>query len=220
MIEAVGIVGFTGPNGVGKTLVAVSEAIEDMKRGRTVLSTVQIDCEYGSSVPITSYRQLLEAENCTVLLDEVAAIFPSSESTAMGAELAIWLQAARHVGVTIRWTAPGWMRADNKLRLCTQVLVGVQGIGKRTLPGEFWPRPLLIMAGALDTATIKPDAPPEKVLKRRIYVPQRLSGWGAYDTYASTPRIGSPPTGGACPDCGGRRKVEYCTPERHELLNV
>lgn len=218
MIEGAPIVGFTGANGAGKTLIAVSEAIADMRRGRPVYSTVPITCEFGESIPLVSYSQLLDIRNATVLFDEVAAIFSSRDSMAMPSEVGLWLQALRHIGVTVRWTAPGWSRADVQLRLVTQVLVSVRGIGKKYTPGEFWPRPYAIMAAALDTASTKLDAVPETVLSRRIFIPSRLSGWGAYDTLADTPRLGNPPTGGNCPDCGGKRKPVYCTPELHSQL--
>lgn len=220
MIEGCPIVGFTGPNGAGKTLVAVTEAIADMRAGRTVVSTVQIDSEHGSSVPLTSLRQLLELEDCTVLLDEVAVVFSSRGSMGLAPEVEVWLQTLRHRNITVRWTAPGWMRADTMLRGVTQVLVTCHPMGKKRAAGVFWPRPLVILAAALDVHSIPQDATPEKILKRRVYVPQRLAGWGAYDTMADTPRVGHPRSGGNCPDCGGSRRAEPCTPDRHRLLGV
>lgn len=220
LIDGCPIVGFTGPNGAGKTLVAVSEAIEDMKRGRRVVSTVQITSEFGESEPLRTFPQLLALEDCTVLLDEVSVIFSSRGSLALPAEVEVWLQTLRHRNVTVRWTAPGWMRADTMLRGVTQVLVSCQPLGKKRSPGQFWPRPLVILAAAMDVYSIPQDATPEKILKRRVYIPQRLGGWGAYDTMADTPRVGQPRTGGHCPDCGGTRAAAKCSTDRHRELGL
>lgn len=223
--------GFTGANGMGKTLVAASViANDDLRRGRDVYSTVQIDSPWGSSKPLISMRQLLDLRDATVFLDEVAAIFSSRDSLAVPREFDLFLQTMRHKGITVRWTAPAWARADVRLRECTQVVVGCHGLGKyrpKVLDPEtgdrvpqFWPRPLAIGVGALDTTEIGVDDTPEKVLKRRIFIPQLLVGWGAYDSLADTPRIGHPPTGGACVDCGGIMPRIACSVERHQELGM
>lgn len=219
MIQDVPIVGFTGPNGAGKTLVAVSECIADMRAGRPVYSTLPIASVHGDSLPILSMGHLLELRDCTVLLDEVAATF-SSRDRGIPEEFDLFLQTLRHRGVTLRWTAPAWMRAEIRLREITQVAVNVFPLGRRRSAGSFWPRPLFIMAGALDTVGVPLDATPDKVLRRRVYWPSRLPGWGAYDTLADTPRIGHPSSGGSCVDCGGFRRREACTPERHQAMGL
>lgn len=215
------IVGFTGPNGMGKTLVAVScIANDDLRLGRPVYSTVPITSPWGDSLPITSLRQLLELRDCTVFLDEVAVIFSSRDSMLVPREFDVFLQTLRHKGVTLRWTAPAWARADVRVREVTQVVVSCQGLGKVKVAGSFWRRPMLTLCGALDTISVAVDAAPEKVLKRRLFIPQALVGWGGYDTHADTPRIGHTATGGACVDCGGQTKRESCTVERHESLSI
>lgn len=215
------IVGFTGANGVGKTLVAASVIInDDLRRGRPVLSTVPLSSVWGDSEPLTSYRQMLDAHDCTVFLDEVAVAFSSRDSLLVPREFDVFLQTLRHRGVTLRWTAPAWLRADVRLREVTQVVVGCRGIGRRRVPGSFWPAPLLTMCGALDTVSVAVDETPTHVLKRRLFVPQLLVGYGAYDTLAEAPRIGHPPTGGACVDCGGTVPREACSIERHASLGL
>lgn len=215
------IVGFTGPNGAGKTLVAVSCVIQDdLRVGRPVYSTVQIDHPYGSSIPLVSLRQLLELRDCTVLIDEIAAIFSSRDSLQVPKEFDVFLQTLRHRGVTLRWTAPAWARADVRVREITQVAVSISILGKRLGRGEFWPTPLSIFVGALDATGVAVDTAPEKVSKRRVLIPQALQGWGAYDTLADTPRLGAAPHSGSCVDCGGSVPRPACSADRHQELGL
>jgi len=213
------VVGYTGPNGVGKTLVAVSDGIEDMRAGRKLVSTVPVSSPWGDSEPLLSLRQLLELRDCTLLVDEVAAVF-SSRDGVLPYEVEIFLQSMRHQGVTLRWTAPAWARANILLREVTQVSVPVFRIGR--IGKGFWPRPLLVGAAAMDVTGLKLDQTPEKVMfgSRRLWVPQRLPGWGRYDSEANVSRIGWPRQNGRCPDCGGTVRAEACTVERHEHLGI
>lgn len=216
------IVGFTGVNGAGKTLVAVSEAMRDMSMGRTVVSTVPISCPWGESVPLLSLRQLLELRDCTVLIDEVSVIFSSRNTGGLPDEVSTFLQSMRHQAVTLRWTAPAWSRADIQLRQVTQVSVNVLPVGRRSVPGSFWPRPVMVGAAAFDCTSMPVDSTPEKVMRgsRRLWVPSRLPGWGSYDSEADVSRIGWAPQGRTCVDCGGSRRPEPCSPERHQKLGI
>lgn len=216
------VCGFTGVNGAGKTTLAVQSALSDMAGGRTVYSTVQIDHpEYGRSEPIVSLRQLLEIEDATVLLDEVSVIFSSRSSQSLPAEVVAMLQTLRHRRLTVRWTAPAWMRCDNLLREVTQGVVNVVPLLRRRAGADTpWPAPRFVMAGLLDTSVGKADAMPEKVLRRRLIVPSRLAAWGTFDTYADTPLLGRHLQGGRCPDCGGAREVPKHSPARHAELGL
>lgn len=215
------IVGFTGPNGAGKTLIAVTCAInDDLANGRPVFSTVDIRSPWGDSTRLTSMRQLLELRDCTVLIDEIAAIFSSRDSLQIPREFDVFLQTLRHRGVTFRWTAPAWKRADVRVREITQVSVGVRNLGHILKKGQFWPTPITILAGALDATGVGVDETPEKILKRRIFIPQRLSGWGAYETLADTPRIGHGTISTVCVDCGGSVPRPSCDDDRHSTLGL
>lgn len=221
------VVGVTGINGAGKTLLAVHDAICDMRNGRPVVSTVAIQHtdENGvehHAIPLKSLSQLLDLEDCTVLLDEVATIFPSSGAGSdVPAEVRVLMQTARHRRITIRWTAPAWGRAQKMLREVTQAWVHVQPVGKRRpFAGELWPEPLWSAVTIADARSGKVDELPERILKRRILRLRRSLAWGAYDTHAETPIIGQPDSGGICVDCGGSRTRAKCGPERHELLGI
>lgn len=222
LVDGCPVVGYTGANGAGKTLVAVSDACRDLSLGRPVYSTVHIDSPWGSSQPIKSLRQLLDIHDATILIDEVATVFSSRSTGSLPDEVVTFLQSMRHQGVTFRWTAPAWARAELLVREVTQVSVGVFGVGKLKVKGSFWRRPILVAASAFDVTTLAVDKSPEKPMfgKKRLYVPKMLPGWGRYDSLADVSRIGWQLQGGKCVDCGGGRKAELCTVDRHELLGI
>jgi hypothetical protein len=220
LLRGVPVAAVTGINGAGKTLVAVESAIADMKRGRTVYSTVPIRSAYGDSLPIVSLRQLLTLRGCTILLDEVSVIFSSRSSQSLPPEVVAMLHTLRHTGNTVRWTAPDWMRAEVLLRGVTQALLNVVPLIRTQPKDDPWPRPRLIMCGLLDTSTGKIDSPPTRVLRRRFIRPKSLSSWGAYDTHADTPLLGRHLQSGKCPDCGGTRETPKHTRARHDELGL
>lgn len=220
LAAGVPIAGFVGVNGAGKTLLAVESAIADLRSGRPVYSTVQITSEFGESSPVLSLRQLLTLENCTVLLDDVAVIFSARSTSSLPPEMVAFLQTLRHQGVTVRWTAPNWMRCDVLLRDVTQAVVSVSPMLRRHEAGNPWPRPRLVGAGLLDTSTVARDREPEKRLRTRFVIPRRLLAWGAYDTRADTPILGRHLQTGVCVDCGGSVQRERHSKARHEALGL
>lgn len=219
LLASVPIVGFTGPNGAGKTLVMVAEALADMAAGRPVYSTVEIVLGEYRSRPIRSLAQLVDLRDATVCLDEIVSIFPSSAATTtLPAEVQVLLNTARHRGITIRWSAPDWMRAQIMLRSVTQAAVSVNPVGKR---GKgLWPEPWWSAVTVWDARSGRVDSTPERRLRRRLLLPRRSPAWGAYDTLADAPVIGHPDTGGICVDCGGSRTRPRCTHERHLMLGL
>lgn len=221
LAAGVPICGFTGINGAGKTLLAVESAIADMSKGRTVYSTVPIWSEHGESVPIRSLRQLLEVEDCTILLDDISVIFSARLTQSLPAEVVVLLHTLRHRKVTVRWTAPEWMRADTNIRGVTQGLVSVTPMLRKRIKDDPWPVPRVVLAGLLDTSTGKADSAPTRVMRRRILIPTKLAAFGSYDTHADTPMLGAHAvTVGVCPDCGGSRTRPKHSEERHRELGL
>lgn len=213
------ILGITGINGAGKTLLAAQQAIWEMSTGRVVYSTVPIVSPWGSTRPIRSLRELLELRNCTLVLDDVSVIFSSRASSSLPNDIITLLHTLRHSLVTVIWTAPEWGRAAIDLRIATQALVNVIPMARRH-DGSPWPSPRLVLAGLMDTSIGKVDETPTKVLKRRIYFPRKLQSWGSYDTLADTPLIGRHLAGGTCVDCGGTMERPKHSESRHTLLGL
>lgn len=214
------ICGFVGVNGAGKTLLAVESALSDMATGRPVYSTVQIRSEWGDSLPVLSLRQLLTLRDCTVLLDEVSVIFSARNTSSLPSEMVAFLQTLRHRQVTVRWTAPNWMRCDVLLRDVTQAVVSVVPMFRRREVGNPWPRSRVVGAGLLDTSTVARDKEPEKRLRTRFVRPHRLAAWGTYDTHADTPILGRHLQTGVCVDCGGTVQRERHSKARHDALGL
>lgn len=219
ILRSVPIAGITGPNGGGKTLFMVAEALSDMATGRPVYSTVPIELGPYRSIPIRSLSQLVDLRDATVCLDEIVSIFPSSAATTtLPAEVQVLLNTARHRGITLRWSAPDWMRAQIMLRSVTQAAVSVNPVGKRSR--GLWPEPLWSAITVWDARSGRVDSVPERRLRRRVLLPRRSPAWGAYDTLADAPVIGHPDTGGICVDCGGTRARPKCSTARHVELGI
>lgn len=216
----VAICGFTGMNGAGKTLLAVESALADLRAGRRVFSTVPIRSPWGESEPITSMRHLLGIRDATILLDEVSVLFSSRTTASLSPEAVTYLQVMRHLNVSVRWTAPSWMRCDPILRSVTHALVGVRPLATAPVAGSPWRRPRLLQVGLLDCMSVPLDATPDRVMRRRFVLPRRLAAWGAYDTHAEVPLLEHAAPSGRCPDCGGSRTVPKCSADRHAQLGV
>lgn len=215
------IVGLTGPNGKGKTILAVNACIADMRDGRPVYSTVAIRSSAGDSKPIRSLRELLELPHgATILLDDIASMFSSRTSQSVPPEVVTFMHTVRHKDQRLIWTAPGWMRADVNVRLVTQAAVNVVALWSSSVKGSPWPRTRVAGVALLDTTTGKPDAMPERVMRRRIAVLGRLDAFGAYDSQAPVPQLGGHVHTGTCPDCGGTRSRPKHSPELHAQLGL
>lgn len=242
MRRASPIHGFVGPNGSGKSACMVETTLPSLDAGRRVLSTVRLfetwqdkrgEWHRGDQHPgfelLTDWAQLLDAEHCDVLMDEIVGIASARESQGMPVQVANLLTQLRRRDITLRWTAPAWARADKIIRECSQAVTDCRG---------YWS----------DTRSQKEAA--EAGNEVRQWAPRRLFRWrtfsavdfedftsgkrerlspevrqwkrgpgsrmfAAYDTLDAVARVGEVLDGGRCAHCGGRRPVPVCKCDDH-----
>jgi hypothetical protein len=123
--------GYVGPNGGGKSLAMVHDVLPSLAAGRTVLSTVRLLGPDGNThpsyVPLTDFRQLLDAEHCDVIADEIVGIANSRDAGKLAAPVQNLLVQLRRRDMTFAWSAPGWARADKIVREVTQAVTECRG---------------------------------------------------------------------------------------------
>lgn len=173
-------------------------------------------------VQLTSYQQVLDAEHCDILLDEVTGIASSRESQAMPAPVANKLVQMRRADVVVRWSAPSWARADKIIRECSQSVVFSQGyMAKQSGQGDrLWRQRRLFRWQSYDAADFE-----DFTIGKREALRPTLQDWhwgpgspafAGYDTLDSVSSIGSVTDSGRCYRCGGRRSAPPCKcPDRH-----
>lgn len=267
---------YVGPNGGGKSLAMVRDTLPTMdgvwwsceepahyhtQQGitegpRLILSTVEIhdpDADVPATlhryyVPLTDYRQLVTAEHCDVLLDEVTGVASSRTSAGMPAQVANMLVQLRRRDVLLRWTAPAWARADTIIRECSQAVTDCRGLlpenlGQRPLTfdgphnlcdtegvhshpsGVMW-RPRRLFSCRTYDATLFEDWTNAKREKLRAVCRER-PWWRpgsraerAYSTLRAVSTLGVVSDAGLCMDCGGKRSHRSCTCDRPHLSDA
>lgn len=255
------ISGFVGPNGGGKSYAMVASTIPSLRAGRRVLSTVRLldgdnprPCDdqgcycdktdprrHAAAHPCfelwTEWQQLLDAEHCDVLADEVTGVASSREYSSLPAPIANLLVQLRRRDVVLRWTAPNWKRADVIIRECTQMVTVCTGLypvlhtteGSLT-PDELadsetarivvdeeraWVENRLLKLISYDSALMddfeaqrRDDL--EVWTRQWIWRPKaEIERW--YDTYDQVTTIGSVSETGRCLRCGGTRRPQPCS---------
>ena len=230
-----------GPNGSGKTLLAVHDLLPTLDAGLPVLSTCRLldwrnpracedsSCpwpghpEHGAAHPawvaFTDWRQLLEFTDGAVLMDEIGGVASSRESSNLPFQVARELQKLRKRNVTLTWTAPAWARADKILRECTQIAVVCRGlVPKRHVDDEVsasWSRNRWTFARSYDARELDSDSQSKreriKALNSDLLRIGGLEAVNAYDTYDIVTSLGWANDAGLCMTCGGRRQAPRCS---------
>jgi hypothetical protein len=235
------ITAYVGANGSGKSLLAVQDSVAALLAGRRVVSTARlVDPEGGACddesctgwaghpdhgrahplwTPLLRWDDLLQAEHCDVLMDEVTGVASARESSSLPAAVADVLVQLRRRDVRLRWTAPAWARADLVLRECTQAVVLCTGLVRRRVEGQLWPRSRWVWSRMVDardldeltqaqrqgTARVQP-----RVIVRSL---QRVGATDArrwYDSLDSVASLSQSVSRGTCLVCGGRRVQPRC----------
>lgn len=242
-----------GANGSGKTLLSVGDLLPSLESGRPVVSAVRLldwnaapgdECtnprcdvlghgvpESGHVpahplwIPLRHLSELLDAEHCDVLLDEVGALVSSRESQSMPVQIATLLQQLRKRDITLTWTAPSWARADKILREVTQLATVCHGFGSRRVDGLLWSQRRWIHAVSyhaadLDDFEISKTQNAATAQRPRKQTSQWFRVLGsdaarAYNTLEEVPNIGFSSLSGTCVTCGGRRTAPRCSCSDH-----
>lgn len=232
---------FCGPNGSGKTLLAVQACLPSLEAGRPVLSTCRLldyenprpcedelcDCDKSDDkrhrqahplyLPWTRWTQLLEVEKCDVLADEITGVASSRSSGSLPPAIANALVQLRKRDVVFRWTSPAWARADLILRECTQAVTICRGFMATDAEeeGRLWRPRRLVHAKTYDASAL--DSFTEGTRSR---LDSMAGSWTwvprarermAYDTLESVLNIGSVSRTGRCEKCDGRQTAPACT---------
>jgi hypothetical protein len=228
------IAAYVGPNGSGKSLAMVHDTIPSLQAGRTVLSTVKLldpvtKQAHPKYVRLTDWTQLLEAEHCDVLFDEVIGIASSRSSQGMPQQVSNLLNQLRRRDIVLRWTAPAWGRADVIIRECTKSVTVARGFMSKTpvqVPGEpdvrgWRPKRLFrwVTYPADDFSTWT-DTKTSKLSPSNTAWHWGPSGMAfhSYDTHDAVERVGEVLDSGNCAHCGGSRPRKKCECDAHTSL--
>jgi hypothetical protein len=223
---------YVGPNGSGKSLAMVHDTIPSLQAGRMVLSTVKLldpvtKEAHPSYVRLTDWTQLLEAEHCDVLFDEVIGIASSRSSQGMPQQVSNLLNQLRRRDIVLRWTAPAWGRADVIIRECTKSVTVARGFMSKTpvqIPGEpdvrgWRPKRLFrwVTYPADDFSTWT-DTKTSKLSPSNTAWHWGPSGMAfqSYDTHDAVERVGEVLDSGNCAHCGGSRPRKKCECDDHK----
>ena len=235
-----GIRSYIGPNGSGKTLMAVHDLLPTLDAGLPVLSTCRLldyqnprPCdaevctwpghpEHGAPHPgfisFTDWRQLLAFTDGAVMMDEIGGVASSRESTSLPFQVARELQKLRKRNVTLSWTAPAWARADKILRECSQIAVVCRGMAPRRMTDDdmaaSWRQNRVTFARSYDARELDSDSQAKreriKAHSSALHLISRMDALHAYDTYDVVSSLGWANDSGICMSCGGRRAAPRC----------
>lgn len=232
------ICGFVGWNGSGKSLAAAAAAMEHLRRGRRVLSTMRLndwtdprpcdDSECFSSVhgepghmaahplwvPFTDLRQLFDFEDGHVLMDEVTGVADARESHGMPVQVANYLPQLRRRNVTLHWTTIGWSFADVRIRRITLAVLHASAFFGRPQDHSLWKsnRGFLwrVYAGQDFDALESHKVERMSTLGRHVFWRPGSEVERAYDTNEPVLALGAVSDSGMCLTCGGRRTPPKC----------
>lgn len=223
--------GYFGRNGMGKSLAMVHDTLPDLYRGDPVLSTVALlDAETGDPYPnytrLTDWDQVLTFERGAILFDEIVGVAGARESQTLPVQVQNLLVQLRRADIALRWTAPGWARADKIIRetsvgatLCrgylAKAVVDVEGRAMTWKQRRLF-RFKTYQAEDFEEWTAAKENGNKKlkaVNSSWYWAPGKPAQW-SYDTYDDVTRVGLSIDSGRCASCGGVRRAPACSCDR------
>jgi hypothetical protein len=123
--------GYIGALGSGKTLNMVKDLMEQMKRGRTVISNTPIrffhNKRWYESITIGDSknfeRAVINAWNATIAIDEASVFFPSNYWNKIKPEFIYKFAQSRKMRCDLYYTSQGWGHTIKRLRDLTNWVV-------------------------------------------------------------------------------------------------
>lgn len=239
---------YVGANGSGKTLAMVHDTLptldglrwhctverhrhtqEGVTEGyRSVLSTVGLLGEDGEAHPLyrklSGWRELVHAEHCDVLLDEVTGAASSRSYNSLPPQLVQLFVQLRKADVVLRYTTPNWARTDVVLREVTQAVTVCKGFLWERTPGLLWPSKRVFRWATYDAMDWE-SLSMQTVAKTR---PLRVAWYwrpgrpamSAYSTRESVSTLDHVSEAGLCLECGGHRVRAKCDCGQNEAVAV
>jgi hypothetical protein len=227
--RSVPIHAYVGPNGGGKTLAMIYDTLPTLAAGRPVLSTVRLlESEeaangFGAAGRGGAHRlytalrrmiQVLDAEHCDLLLDEVTGVASARAAMSMPVQLQNTLVQLRRRDVVLRWTAPNWARADTIMRECTQAVTVCRGFAAVTEPGREWPAKRLFVWRTFDAAMYEDftahRAETARTVAKQVFWRPGSEAERAYDTLDAVDSLDTMSELGHCLTCNGSRPRPKC----------
>jgi hypothetical protein len=238
-----GIMAYDGPNGGSKTACMVFDTLPTLDgirwtcrvkdhlhtlRGeyegeRYVLANFDLfNAETGEihprSIRLTNWKQLLTAEHCDVLFDEVMGIASARDNGGLPGEVAMLLQKLRHFDITLRFTSPRFMAAHIDLRSVVKAVTSCRGFFPVKRSGMAWAANRMFNWRTFSTEDLD-DQAPSAAQRDRKRVRAKIVAWvwgpgsrmfASYDTLGVVNVLAKALPSGTCSNCGGRRPVPKC----------
>ena len=239
------IMAYDGPNGSGKTACMVFDSLptldgekwsckvkdhrhtlEGVYEGeRYVLANFDIyDSTTGllhpRAVRLSDWKQLMNAEHCDVLLDEIMGIAAARDSGGLPGEIAELLQKLRHFDIRLSYTSPRFMAAHIDLRSPTKAVTTCRGFIRKRRKGQAWANARLFNWRTFSTEDLDDQAPSAAAKDRdKKGVRAKIVAWkwgpdsrmfASYDTMGVVNILRKVLPSGTCSHCGGRRSIPKC----------
>lgn len=237
---------YVGKNGAGKTLAAVYDTIPDLSNGRPCLSTVRLldfanyrecddalceDVNHGATghmaahplyVPFTSWQQLLDWRNGSVLMDEITGVADSNESAGLPVVAANKLAQLRRDDVTLRITGLNFVRANKRIREAVNAVTRCRSSWPVRAVAEdgskrVWLQRRLARYDTYDAQSLPVDDHTEHayevadhLLTGRLWIPE-CEAIRAYDSLDKVLMVGTVTDSGRCAHCAGTRRTPECS---------
>jgi Zonular occludens toxin (Zot) len=167
-------------------------------------------------VPFSEWEQLLAADHCDVLMDEVAGVASSRESQSMPSAVVVALQQCRRADLVVRWSAPNWSRADKIIRETSQAVTYCVGFLPKDASDvdRLWRQRRLFQWRTYDATQFEDFSVGKRQQMRPLvhdlHWGPRSPAFRGYDTLDTVLSIGTVSESGRCYRCGGTRRAPAC----------